>query len=275
MFGFPVGLYTSSKVFLLLGYYGVFGITIGINILNVVFIFSMVKETCGPSSSYQLLDNEEVETDTQDTNTSEANWGLFDIRNVRSVFKVCFRRREHRRRQVLLLLLFIMIVNTTVFNTGTITYLYTRLKFDWNEQSYSLWTSISATMTSCATVIALPVLSFGLGISDGIIGMFGAVSGIANNILIAFITKDWMMYVCSAIGAFSTSSAIVMRAMLSKVGAKEDLGKIFALVSCLESTVPIFAMPLMTYVYNATIDTLPGTVFLVQAGIFLIVFLVI
>lgn len=76
------------------------------------------------------------------------------------------------------------------------TYLYTRLKFDWNEQDYSLWNSVSALFTAVATVLALPVLSFGLGISDGIIGIMGCISGIASNVLIAFVTEDWMMYLC-------------------------------------------------------------------------------
>lgn len=267
MLGFPLGVYTSSKVYLVLGYYGVFGITIGIHMINWLFVGLFVKETCGPRSSYQLLDNQSEETLDPVK--------LLDIRNILSVFTTCFQRRPNRRRRVILLLIFMMIVNTTVFNTGTMTYLYTRLKFDWNEQDYSLWNSVSALFTAVATVLALPVLSFGLGISDGIIGIMGCISGIASNVLIAFVTEDWMMYLCSGIGALSASSAIVIRAMLSKVGCKEDLGKIFSLVGCLESTVPILALPALTLVYNSTIDTLPGTVFLVQAGIFLTILIII
>eukprot|EP00094_Tigriopus_californicus_P007083 TCALIF_06818-PA protein Name:"Similar to slc46a1 Proton-coupled folate transporter (Xenopus laevis)" AED:0.05 eAED:0.06 QI:5/0/0/1/0.5/0.33/3/0/319 len=187
MLGFPLGIYTSSKVYLVLGYYGVFGITIGIHLINWLFVGLFVKETCGPRSSYQLLDNQTEEV-------PEPSFKLLDMRNIWSVFTTCFQRRPNSRRRVILLLVFMMIVNTTVFNTGTMTYLYTRLKFDWNEQDYSIWNSVSALFTAAATILALPVLSFTFGISDGIIGMMGCISGIASNVLVAFVTQDWMMY---------------------------------------------------------------------------------
>ena len=66
---------------------------------------------------------------------------------------------------------------------------------------------------------------------------------------------------------------------------KSELGKVFSLLASLEAAVPLFAgssifsnldvlsnlyssAPLFTWVYNNTLDTFPGAVFLVQASLF-------
>ena len=51
---------------------------------------------------------------------------------------------------------------------------------------------------------------------------------------------------------------MVIRAMVSKIGPKSELGKIFSLVSGLESLVPIVTLPLLTKIYNGTIEIFPG-----------------
>jgi len=56
--------------------------------------------------------------------------------------------------------------------------------------------------------------------------------------------------------------------MLSKCVNKSDLGKIYSLLGSLEAAVPLLAAPLFTVVYNSTLETFPGAVFLVQASIF-------
>ena len=76
------------------------------------------------------------------------------------------------------------------------------------------------------------------------------------------------------IGTFSIMTSVAVRAMLTKVGLEDDAGKIFALVSSLEASIPIVAIPALTLVYNHTLSVFPGTVFLVQAGIFAVIFLI-
>ena len=49
-----------------------------------------------------------------------------------------------------------------------------------------------------------------------------------------------------------------------QVVVKSELGKIFSMVASLEAAVPLFAAPLFTFVYNHTLDSFPGAVFLVQ-----------
>ena len=69
----------------------------------------------------------------------------------------------------------------------------------------------------------------------------------------------------------SIMSSVIVRAMLSKVAAPADQGKIFSMVSCVEGVMPLAATPVVTLIYNSTIDSFPGTVYAVMSGIHLTV----
>ena len=56
--------------------------------------------------------------------------------------------------------------------------------------------------------------------------------------------------------------------VFSQVSPEHDLGKIFSLLSCLESAVPLITGPALTLVYNATIAFYPGAIYIVIAGIY-------
>ena len=155
--------------------------------------------------------------------------------------------------------------------TSSITYLYTRLKFNWTEKEFTSWLSINSLVTILGTAIFLPTFSRVFKIRDGFIGISGAISGIAMNVTLALITQSWMMYLSSAMGCMSSFSAVCIRSMISKIGPEGDLGKIFSLLSSLEATAPIISSPLLSLVYNASIETFPGAVYLLQCGLFLIV----
>ena len=77
---------------------------------------------------------------------------------------------------------------------SSITYLYTRYLFNWTEQEYTIYMTISSVFTSISSVLLLPLLSYKFKIHDALIGCFGAISGLAACIVLASIDKSWMMY---------------------------------------------------------------------------------
>ena len=59
-----------------------------------------------------------------------------------------------------------------------------------------------------------------------------------------------------------------IRAFLSRAVPPTDLGKVFAMLSSIESLVPIIASQLYSWVYLETINTsLPGATYFMSAGI--------
>ena len=78
--------------------------------------------------------------------------------------------------------------------TGAINYLYTRLKFNWTEYEYTVYSSTAVTVGTLTNVALLPLLSIRFKIRDATLGTIGAISGLAQNIVRAFACKWWMMY---------------------------------------------------------------------------------
>ena len=55
--------------------------------------------------------------------------------------------------------------------------------------------------------------------------------------------------------------------MISKIFPKTELGKVFSLLSSLESAVPLIISPIIVSIYKATIDHFAGSIFVVFSGI--------
>ena len=72
------------------------------------------------------------------------------------------------------------------------------------------------------------------------------------------------------VGLISNTTAIIIRSALSKVTPADELGCIFSMLGALEAFLPLIASPLMTKVYNSTLDIFPGTFLLVSALFYLL-----
>ena len=79
--------------------------------------------------------------------------------------------------------------------TGTISYLYTRLKFAWTEYEFAAYVSTAIVVGTLTNISLIPLLSIVFKLRDTTIGAIATLSGTAQNIVIAFATKWWMMYI--------------------------------------------------------------------------------
>ena len=79
--------------------------------------------------------------------------------------------------------------------TGTINYLYTRLKFGWTEYEFTAYPSPAIVVGTLTNVSLIPLFSIVFKLRDTTIGAIATLSGVAQNIVLAFASKWWMMYV--------------------------------------------------------------------------------
>ncbi|CAL4236506.1 unnamed protein product, partial [Meganyctiphanes norvegica] len=56
------------------------------------------------------------------------------------------------------------------------------------------------------------------------------------------------------------------RSALSKLVPPSEITSIFAVISALENIIPVVDNPMYTYLYNATLEIFPGTVFAVASA---------
>lgn len=119
----------------------------------------------------------------------------------------------------------------------------------------------------------MPLLSYRLKMHDTLIGIIGAFFGVAANLIRAFAPKAWLLYLSSVVALMSTTPPIVIRSYLSKVTPADELGRIFSLVASLEACVPLITSPIMTLIYNSTLDFFPGAIIL--TNVFLYIFIIV
>nr|XP_045611717.1 proton-coupled folate transporter-like [Procambarus clarkii]XP_045611718.1 proton-coupled folate transporter-like [Procambarus clarkii] len=160
-----------------------------------------------------------------------------------------------------------------VFTAGSAQYdfLYTRKKFSWNFQTYSVWSLVDTPLAATGTLVVLPVLSYRWKVGDSLLGFVGAVSMIFNFVLRATAPESWILYLASVVGVCSGMVVVCSRAAISKLVNKDELGAVFALSGAGEAVIPIVSSAMMTPIYNATLDTFPGTVLVLAAGVSVII----
>src|SRR5699024_9004543 len=61
--------------------------------------------------------------------------------------------------------------------------------------------------------------------------------------------------------AISTFASVVSKNQLSKIIGPSEVGKIFALISMVESVIPFFGSFVFTRIFSATVSSYPGTVY--------------
>ena len=147
----------------------------------MLYTLLMIKDTRGPWSDQGAGQSLEV-------------CNAFSIFNVIEVFKVCFKKRDNHGRSVILLLITAMLFNLSTLSGSGLVYLFTRLKFDWSEQEFTIWTSLTTVASSLVTFGIIPIVSYKMKLHDALIGTIGSVFGVAKNLIWTFATAAWMMY---------------------------------------------------------------------------------
>lgn len=61
--------------------------------------------------------------------------------------------------------------------------------------------------------------------------------------------------------------AVVAKSMLSKLCPSDDYGKLFSFLAVIELLVPLFFDPTYSTIYEHTIESFPGCVFLLSAAL--------
>ena len=68
----------------------------------------------------------------------------------------------------------------------------------------------------------------------------------------------------------SPQVSTVIRSLLSKTVPAAELGAVYTVLGCLEAAIPLAASPLLTVIYNSSLASLPGAVYLAEAGFMLL-----
>ena len=207
-------------------------------------------------------------------------------------FKTVFKWRPGNARKYILLLMVIVIFSyMPFFGEFTVSYSYTYLRYDWEVNENSDYSTITSIVHILAQAIFLPIMAC-LKLNETYVMPVLFCGFVIRHTVKAFAYEPWMYYLGSFIDALGFYAFNIRQSMVSCLVEPDELGKILAFTSAIDSVLPIgvtFAYSeifkvsflfasmiiihfLIFFTTQATRDNLNtiGTVFLVSTGFSLV-----
>ncbi|KAI5645165.1 major facilitator superfamily domain-containing protein [Phthorimaea operculella] len=258
MENFTEGTGLSGYLIKNFGYYAGFSVSLCFHIINFTYIACFLKD---PPRS--------IEQKKHDHKGFFYKIGMFvSLSNIKESFRVLVRSGpNHRRARVLVSLATICSLFGPLYGEAMVMYLVTRYRFNWDEVTFSIFQSYNFVTHTLGTLFSLTVFSKYLGWHDSLLGIISIVSKIASSFVYCFAPNGRIFFIAPMVEILNGTSMLAMRSFLSKLVAPNELGKISSLISLMENFTPIIYIPLYTNVYRATMDVLPGAIFLMGSAL--------
>nr|XP_053631145.1 proton-coupled folate transporter-like [Cherax quadricarinatus] len=290
--GGPIGTLIGTYIYKVGGYQVLFGTSLSMYVVSLFYIFFFLPESHGPFANVQKL--EKILPPKQSLRLRESIAWIYGIEKVnkknvmhtKSVikkmksitfslmvkdfvspkrivesFKCTLKKREGNVRVYILLLITCNLLRK--LGRGAYMYLFTRQVLLWQASDYGLWVTYKNLLATLGSLVAVPVLSAGLKVSDNVLALVGAFSSVFDYVLYGLVTPStyFFMWLAPLAALLVNSCAIAIRALLSKYVAPDELGKVSAVLGALDGVMPMLSFSLYTAVYHSTVNIFPGAQF--------------
>ncbi|CAK1603873.1 unnamed protein product [Parnassius mnemosyne] len=253
--GYPIGMGFSGVILKYLGYYGVFSIAAGIHILNFCYLYFGIED-------HRWLENKEKK---RRTGFIGFLLEFFDLNSFKETVGILYKKgRSNRRLKLFLLLICVCLHYGPLMGELSIMYIFFRFRFNWDEIKYSIYSTYSLILHSIGTIFAICIFSKKLKAHDSILGITSMASKILGTLVLMFAIQDYQVYLYPLVEMLNGTTTIALRSLSSKLVSNQELGRLNSLVGVVETLMPVVYAPLYSRVYIATIDYLPGAVFLLS-----------
>ncbi len=198
--------------------------------------------------------------------TSTKKRSAFSPLLILDSFKATFKKRPGPNRKYVLILGAITIFTIMpFFGEMTVAYSYVRIRYNWDVKEYSTYSSIVSSVGLVGQAIFIPIIAL-LRINEAWVMTLVFASTVARHLIKGLASEPWMYYLGAMIDIIGSYAMSINRSMLSCCVAPDELGKVYALLSALDSLIPIGVSQGYTYVFK-TFDELPGLIFFISTGI--------
>ena len=239
-FSKPISLPLGAWLFNSGGYECVMGTSLLLNIIaSFLGLFRLwgFKENLGSKKKMSLLE-------------------LVSPKHVLDSVKTTFRKRPDKKRPYLLAMMFTMLMHMMpMFAEIYCQFMYTKRIFQWEVDDYSYYSTIKTIIESVGMATLMPVFHY-FNVNDNIIIILACLSASSAQIFRGFATKPWMFFASAGLDFASSTISPPIRAQMTRCVYPHETGKVFAMLSSVESLVPILASTVFTHLYTST-STLP------------------
>ncbi|XP_039748823.1 proton-coupled folate transporter-like isoform X2 [Pararge aegeria] len=252
--GYPIGSALSGVLLTWIGYYGIFSLSASLYLFSLVYGY------------FYLEDPSPKPRDKKYLGVFGFFREFFDVGLVMETFRVAFKKDDgNRRLRVCLLLIVVCVVFGPMQGEFSILYLFARFRFNWDEVKFSMWSTYSIITNLLGTAFSISLFSNYLKLDDTLLGIISNMSKIIASFAYAFARNDFEIYLAPLLEILNGTSFIAMRSIATKLVSGEEFGKVNSLFGLAEAMTPLIYGPLYSKVYVATLNVLPGAVFLLGA----------
>lgn len=196
---------------------------------------------------------------------------FFDLENVRQTYRCLIQPRMNQiREQILLLIILLFMQFLNSYGMDSMFLQFAQKVYQFDSKTYSNVYTLSKVIPSIGLLIGSNVLINRLKWKDGTILALTFSTGFLSQLLIGTFPKPIVYLIALVIGSISGLSTIVMKTKISKLIPKDQVGKIFSVISTIESLVPFLGTLIFSTIFSASVSTYPTLIYHVSAFITLI-----
>ncbi|KAL0892463.1 hypothetical protein ABMA27_015572 [Loxostege sticticalis] len=265
MAGLPIGTAVSGVLLKNWGYYGAYGTGLCIHFFNLMYNIIVLKD---PKRT-----TEHKKHDKQGAGHFFRTF--FDLSNIKETIRVVFKNGPNRRRlRICVLLAVVALLFGPMYGEMSVVYMSTRYRFNWDEVDFSVFQAYNFVVHTLGSLFSITVFSKFLQWHDSVLGIFSSVSKIVASFVYCFAPNATVFYIAPLVEILNGTGMLALRSIFSKLVASDELGKINSIIGITENLMPLVYVPLYTQVYTATMEALPGAVFLLGAAMTIPAFVV-
>ncbi|XP_035738036.1 proton-coupled folate transporter-like isoform X1 [Vespa mandarinia] len=251
--GLIVGIFIGPYIFKLYGYPVTLSVAAMSIMLANIYVLFFVSETVQYSSSRM--------------------WSsLFDVSLVKDLISTCIKKRDGFDRCVVwCCIMYLILYIVTMDGDMSISYLFSNARFGWDVSQYSNYMGANVALGIIGTLIGIKIIGSLKGCLETGLVMLASISSLSGVLMKAFAWQAWHMYLSVFISMFGGISGPAIRSILSKLVPSSDAGKVFSLITSIETTMPFAAASLYTTVYSHYLPPIyPSPVWLISCVLFII-----
>ena len=262
--GRPFGTQMGKWLFSEGGYVCVIGATVLGRLVGFVFLVIRLE-----MFNWKPVKKEIGDAEKKSQPIRKKHHALSPMHILDSVKTACKERPNNKRFYLWVYLLTMVTMVLPWFGEGVIGYNYVMTRYNWGVDEYSDYKTVTEILDIVGQSICIPLLGY-LQIRDSLLIPFLLSTIVARDFVKAFAEQSWMYYFGSAINIMGGYSFSAARSIVSKCVEPDELGKVFALLSSLESLVPIGMSQAYASLWAATGDLgtpWVGSAFMVSGGV--------
>ena len=272
-----IGTLLSPIIFKNFGYFGNYAISAVLFAISIFYLVCFVKEPI----QRRPAESNEVEVPKQRPATKTVcqlvtelfgKFRMFLIKAVliplRDMWSVATKDRKTILKFLIFLQFFCYGMYLFTLMMHQLVYLYLLLVFDgYSETDYAHFQIFMSLVSFVCLMVIMPIFSGKFEVHDGLMLFVISVCEVSSALVLPFTTEVWQFYVAFAVGSMGYCKYAVVRSLLSRCIDTDEVGKVFSILSVIASVAPIGGNPVFRQLYNKTIDTFPGAIFILFAAL--------